>query len=568
MHRILIVVLAVLLTGSATAQTYTLGDTLTVIQRPLLNIPAIVRPGDPLPISCDADPATTGWSASLIRDTLEVPLTIDAASYDPATLWWTLSVTTPAVPVFDLYDLRVTADGLEDTTRDAVKVITEFRTDFEIVHLSDTHLPTYLYHYQDGADTDSTTSENLREITRDINLINPEFVFLTGDLVNEGELEDYLDKRYYSRAQMHLNEFDVPVYLTAGNHDIGGWNDTPPPAGTARRDWWRFFGWRRLDDPPPGAPEYTQNYSFDYGDIHFTALESYDNYDSWRDYIYGPESFTGGQVDWLEADLAAAAASLRRVLCHHYDFAHELNLASLGVDLSLSGHIHRDEEDSVYPLDVVTDNAGGINRPFRLVRFDGADIDPRPTLSAQDAGRLRVTYTPANDGTHDVVSAQFVNGHPEAFHHALLRIAMPAADSYLVAGGTLTQVDATSEPVICYVEVDLPAQSNVTVTVEVDDSANGIPAALPRRLSVEPNPFNPRTRITFVLDTPQMCRLTVFDLRGRTLTVLVDGLQAAGRHESSWDGTDARGDTLASGTYLLGLRAGAYTETRKIMLVR
>ena len=568
MHRILIVALLGLLTSGATAQTYTLGDTLTVIQRPLLNIPSIVRPGDPLPISCDADPATTGWSASLVRGALEVPLAIDAASYDPTTLWWTLSVTTPGVPVFDLYDLRVTADGLDDTTRDAVKVITEFRTVFEIIHLTDTHLPTYLYYYQDGADTDSTTSENLREITRDINLINPEFVLLTGDLVNEGELEDFLDSRYYSRGQMHLNEFAVPVYLTAGNHDIGGWNDTPPPAGTARRDWWRFFGWRRLDDPPPGAPEYTQNYSFDYRDIHFTALEAYDNYDSWRYPVYGAESFTGGQLGWLEADLAAAAGSLRRVLFHHYDFDHELNLASLGVDLSLSGHIHRNEEDSVYPLDVVTDNAGGANRPFRLVRFDGADIEPRPTLSAQNADRLRVSYTPANDGTHDTVTAQLVNGHPEAFHHALLRVAMPAAGVYLVAGGVLTQVDATTEPVICYVEVDLPAQSQVTVDVAVDNSATGVPASVPHRLNVEPNPFNPRTQVTFVLDTPAMCRLTVFDLRGRTLAVLVDGLRAAGRHEVTWSGTDARGDTLASGTYLLGLQAGDYAETRKIMLVR
>ena len=40
-------------------------------------------------------------------------------------------------------------------------------------------------------------------------------------------------------AQLNLywSEFQIPVYLTAGNHDIGGWVATPPPAGTARRDW-------------------------------------------------------------------------------------------------------------------------------------------------------------------------------------------------------------------------------------------------------------------------------------------------------------------------------------------
>ncbi len=381
MHRLpaaFAVVLFVSLAAAAAAQTYTVGDTLTVIQRPLLNIPSIVRPGDPLPISCDAEPGTTGWTATLIHDQLEVPLTIDDAAYDPATLWWTLDVTTPPVPLFELYDLRVTADGLDDTTRDAVKVIPEFRTTFEIVHVTDTHIPTYLYYDEPGAETDSTTSMNLRAITEDINIINPEFVVLTGDFIHEGELEDYLDRRYYSRAQMHLNEFDVPVYLTAGNHDIGGWSSTPPSDGTARRDWWRFFGWRRLDNPPAGAPSRTQDYSFDYGPIHFTALEAYDNYDGWRYSIYGAESFTWAQMSWLADDLAAAAGAQRHVLLHHYDFDDELNLSSLGVDLSLSGHIHSDREDSTYPMDVVTDNAGGINRPFRLVRFDGTSISAAP----------------------------------------------------------------------------------------------------------------------------------------------------------------------------------------------
>ena len=76
--------------------------------------------------------------------------------------------------------------------------------------------------------------------------------------------------------------------------------------GTARRDWWRFFGWPRLDDPPAGAPWRTQNYSFDYGPVHFVGMESYNNYDRWREEIYGSDSFTSGQLDWLAQDLAAA----------------------------------------------------------------------------------------------------------------------------------------------------------------------------------------------------------------------------------------------------------------------
>ncbi len=554
------------------AQSYTTADTLTVVQKPLPNIPSIVRPGDALPVDCEADPGTTGWTATLVRGSLELPLTSIAAVDKPMTLWWTLDILAPSVPVYDLYDLRVTADGgVDDTVRRAVKVIPEFRTAFEVIHITDTHIPTYLYYYQSGADTDSTTSEGLRAITEDINIINPEFVLITGDFIQEGELEDFLDKKYYSRSMMHLNEFEVPTYLTAGNHDIGGWNDTPPSDGTARRDWWRFYGWKRLDNPPPGAPARTQDYSFDYRDLHFVGLEAYDNYDGWRSSIYGWESFTDDQMSWLSTDLAAAGGASRVILFHHYDFQGELNLSSLGIDLSLSGHRHYDIDDSSYPMDVQTDNASGTNRPFRLVRFDGSSIDAAPSLEAQDPNRLRVTWSPANDGTHPTVDATVFNSHGEAFPHGLLRVNMPGgALGYTATGGVLTQVDDTGDHAVCYVEVSIPASGSVAVTVEADTTTvTDVPVnAAARLLGARPNPFNPRTEIVFDLARAADCRLSVFDARGREVAVLLDGRRDVGRHAAAWDGRDLTGRALPSGTYIAGLRAGGYTEARKIVLAR
>jgi len=237
-----------------------IGDTLTVIQRPLVNIPAIVVEGDILHIDCDADEATTGWGAALTRGAIEIPLDVQAASHDPSTLWWRLSCPVPQVALHELYDLRITADGgIDDVTLNAVKVIPAFKNDYYFIHITDTHLPTHMYYTESGSEKDRSEEIDLLEVMADIDIINPEFVLLTGDLVNEGELEDFLNWRVYTRAQALLCDFPVPVFLTAGNHDIGGWDDTPPPDGTARRDWWRFFGWNRLDDPPPGAPWYTQN---------------------------------------------------------------------------------------------------------------------------------------------------------------------------------------------------------------------------------------------------------------------------------------------------------------------
>ena len=170
---------------------WALGDTLTVIQRPLQNIPALVLPQTTLSINCEADPATVGWQVSLERGAFTIPLVVQTAQYDPLTLWWTLTAEIPEVPVLDLYDLRVTAAaGIDDLARQSVKVLAEFPSEFYFVHITDTHLPTYLYWYQNGADTDSSTTISLRHITHDVNVINPAFVLLTGDLINEGELED------------------------------------------------------------------------------------------------------------------------------------------------------------------------------------------------------------------------------------------------------------------------------------------------------------------------------------------------------------------------------------------
>ncbi|MBU2502463.1 metallophosphoesterase [bacterium] len=557
----------------APAQTHALGDTLTVIQRPLLNIPSLVVPGGDLVIRCDASPTATGWTASLERGGLDIPLTLDEAAYDPDTLWWTLLAVVPEVPVFDLYDLRVTADGgVDDVTRQAVSVMAQIPAEYYFVHLTDTHLPTYLYYYQSGADTDSTNTVGLRHIIGDVNVINPAFVVITGDLIHEGELEDFLEKRYYSRAQRQLTEFEVPVFLTAGNHDIGGWNDTPPSDGTARRDWWRFFGWKRLDNPPPGAPWRTQDFSFDLDAVHFVCLEAYDNYDSWRWPIYGYESFIGSQLQWLAADLAAAPAGSARVLFYHYDFQNQIDLSALGVDLALWGHIHSDSGSLTgSPLDVSTDNAGGQNHPFRLVRVSDGRVVPLPTLSAGTVGQtLTVSYSPANDGAHDRITATVVNGHAERFEHGLLRIHMPPAAGYLVTGGTLIQRDDSGPDVVCYVRADVPASGSLAVTVEADHFTGlpgGVPAAA-RLAAIHPNPCNPRAEIAFELGETGPCRLTVFDVQGRAVTVIEDRVLEAGAHRAVWDGRDAAGRDQPSGVYLVSLRAGAFSENRKLTLVR
>jgi hypothetical protein len=78
-----------------------------------------------------------------------------------------------------------------------------------------------------------------------------------------------------------------------------------------------------------------------------------------------------------------------------------------------------------------------------------------------------------------------------------------------------------------------------------------------------PNPFNPRTVIRYQLSAVSDVRLVVYDLLGREVAVLVDRVMDAGTHEASFDGSG-----LPSGIYVYRLKAGSFSESRKLTLIR
>jgi nitrous oxidase accessory protein NosD len=83
-----------------------------------------------------------------------------------------------------------------------------------------------------------------------------------------------------------------------------------------------------------------------------------------------------------------------------------------------------------------------------------------------------------------------------------------------------------------------------------------------------PNPFVGSTTIEFDLPEATDVRLEVFDLMGRTVTTLVDGLMDAGSHQVTWNGTSSTGKAAASGVYILRMKAGDQQLTQRITRVR
>ena len=347
------------------------GDTLTVIQAPLLNIPAIHIPGETLYITCIAPANTTDWHIELIHTHKHIPLQITNTQwlYEPSR--WQISATIPNLPIYELYSLKVTASGgIDDISKNSVKIIPSRKENYYFVHITDAHMPNRVFYPNPGYDTDSLAVNDFRAVMDDINIINPEFVLLTGDVINEGELEGFANQYWYGWIKRILGQFDVPVYLTIGNHDVGGWNATPGPQGSARRNWWKYFGWSWLDNTDANMPKYTQDYSFSYLNTHYIGMESYVNYDNWRTFIYGGQSFILSQMQWLNNELLLYPEQ-KKLLFFHYDFSAQLDAHKLGVDMLLWGHTHRNSGSiTSFPYNLSTRSTCDQNRSYRVIRVN------------------------------------------------------------------------------------------------------------------------------------------------------------------------------------------------------
>jgi hypothetical protein len=93
----------------------------------------------------------------------------------------------------------------------------------------------------------------------------------------------------------------------------------------------------------------------------------------------------------------------------------------------------------------------------------------------------------------------------------------------------------------------------------------------PVRFALEqnvPNPFNPTTTIRFGLPTEGVVNLVVYDITGRVVRTLVNGRMDVGVHAVTWDGRDAVGRNVASGTYVYRLVAPDGVLVKRMVMVK
>jgi hypothetical protein len=83
-----------------------------------------------------------------------------------------------------------------------------------------------------------------------------------------------------------------------------------------------------------------------------------------------------------------------------------------------------------------------------------------------------------------------------------------------------------------------------------------------------PNPFNPSTVIPYRLAEATRVHIAVYSAAGVLMKTLVDGVRQAGEWNVPWNGEDERGARVSSGVYFCRMRAGAFDQTRKMVLLK
>ena len=101
------------------------------------------------------------------------------------------------------------------------------------------------------------------------------------------------------------------------------------------------------------------------------------------------------------------------------------------------------------------------------------------------------------------------------------------------------------------------------VASAIEDMAPGV---APHTYSLSqnyPNPFNPLTQIEFSIKEAGNVKLTIYDILGREVQILVNEEMAAGSYKTQFDAAN-----LASGIYFYRIESGKFNSLKKMMLLK
>ena len=110
-------------------------------------------------------------------------------------------------------------------------------------------------------------------------------------------------------------------------------------------------------------------------------------------------------------------------------------------------------------------------------------------------------------------------------------------------------------------------QFTVEAASRVGFQESGVPQDFELLQNV-PNPFNPMTRIDYVVPHSSRVRIAVYGINGRHIKTLVSEIQNAGRYSVVWNGENHAGRSMPSGAFFVRLQADDIVRTKKMILMR
>jgi len=215
--------------------------------------------------------------------------------------------------------------------------------------------------------------------------------------------------------------------------------------------------------------------------------------------------------------------------------------SSLTLDsISLSGTVWNEDFEYSLGVDPATRTAQILISPWTL-------SDPLPDVTFESGVIAYLHVTVASDAPAQVVTVDSV------------------FTSTAVGGGVYfeTKAQVSDNDANLYYPDFVAGTVNVKVPTGIDDFASGTLPADYALAQNYPNPFNPTTVIAFGLPTAGHVKLTVFNILGQQVCLLLDGNLEAGEHR-----VDFNADNLPSGIYFYRLQHASGEQTRKMLLLK
>ena len=424
---------------------------------------AIVKSGESFEVWFEADPGQT-----IDAVTLQGPYNKVAATPKVTTGSWLydqtssstyntrINITVPADVPADRYDLILHTSGGTTGSPKSVKVVRDFKSDYYILHLSDTHS------FQNGYEA---TQEKTSTIVDIANIIGPEIVFETGDNLyrpSDARMNQYFDGDH-SRGTRGFNDFNAPVFIAAGNHDYDMDKDDADGNYKEKAVWYNH--WWGL-----------QAFNFSYGDGRFMVINN-----GWEG--YDPSWQISEALSWLKSK---GRGNFRLGAAHIKDQEMATFHDKAGLNLVLVGHNHHlaVQNPAVLVKDPIQYVANAVRDhfEFNLFRVNGStglcapvsgptarvqalrnpDDMKNPALYQPN---LTLKYLQPNDGSSTTNTATIDSHYDFEISPARIRFVMPKGSIYEASAGKIEQAfDGTSFHVV---DVSVPAQPNSKTTVSL-----------------------------------------------------------------------------------------------------